>query len=317
MSQFRHGTVDVNRIRLHYVEAGAGPVIVFCHGFPEFWYSWRHQLRFFADNGFHAIALDMRGHGESDVPDDIADYDVLHTVGDVIGLLDSLQIEHAVIVGHDAGTTTAYHAALMRPDRIVGVAGLSVPFMPRGHLSMIEALENEVPPEFYMLYFQAPGVAEADLEKNPRHSLRRLFYANSGMNPGSPIMMMATKERGLIDTLPTAPESLDFLGEDEMDLYEAAFTRTGFSGGLNGYRVFHRNWELTSPWNGMALPIPNLFIGGSVDTVLQFPGFRDAAEAMEEFHILEDAGHWIQSERTPDVNDILLRFCVRVGNRPA
>ncbi len=308
MTELRHNFAEINRTKLHYVEAGEGPAVIFCHGFPELWYSWRHQLPALAAAGYRAIALDLRGHGESGAPEALEEYDVAHNVGDVIGLMDMLGIERAAIVGHDAGTSTAYTSALMRPDRIRGVMGLSVPYIPRGPLSVLEAFEGAVPPGFYMLYFQTPGVAEADLERDVKESLRRLIYANSGENPQTPFIMTVPENGTLVEELPAPAGPIAFLSDADLDVYAAAYTRTGFRGGLNGYRVLHRNWQLTAPWNGMALPVPSAYVGGTADTVLHFPGFRDAAEAMGNALFLEGAGHWIQSERADEVNAALLAF---------
>ncbi|AJC22892.1 alpha/beta fold hydrolase [Pandoraea pulmonicola] len=308
MTELRHNFVEVNRTRLHYVEAGEGPAVIFCHGFPELWYSWRHQLPALARAGYRAIALDMRGHGASDAPPDIESYDVCHTVGDVVGLMDALGIERAAFVGHDAGTSTAYHAALMRPDRVRGVMGLSVPYIPRGPVSILEAFQGAVPPGFYMLYFQEPGVAEKDLGRDVKETLRRLIYANSGQNPQVPFIMTVPPGGNLVDQLPAPDGPIEFLSEIDLEVYVAAYSRTTFRGGLNGYRVFQRNWEITAPWNGMALPVPSAYIGGTSDTVLHFPGFREAAQAMGNALFIEGAGHWIQAERAEQVNEELIKF---------
>ncbi|TCW78787.1 epoxide hydrolase [Burkholderia sp. SRS-46] len=308
MNLLRHSDVKVNRVRLHLVESGQGPAVIFCHGFPELWYSWRHQLPALAEAGYRAIALDMRGHGESDLPSNVEDYDVCHTVGDVIGLMDVLGIDKAVLVGHDAGTSTAYHAALMRPDRVRGVMGLSVPYIPRGPKSILEAFDGAVPDGFYMQYFQEPDVAEHDLGLDVKKTLRRLIYANSGQNPQVPFIMTVPQGGSLVDALPEPQGPIGFLSDAELEVYAAAYTRTSFAGGLNGYRVFQRNWEITAPWNAMPLPVPSAYIGGTSDTVLHFPGFREAAEAMGNAVFIDGAGHWIQAERPTEVNAALLSF---------
>ncbi|MNK17648.1 Soluble epoxide hydrolase [compost metagenome] len=308
MTELRHHHIEINRCKIHYVEAGEGPAVILCHGFPELWYSWRHQIPALVRNGYRAIALDMRGHGESDVPQDVESFGVVHTVGDVVGLMDALSIEKAVLVGHDAGTSTAYNTALMRPDRVLGVMGLSVPYIPRGPKSILEAFEGAVPPGFYMQYFQKPGIPEKDLERDVRETLRRLFFANSGLNPNVPFLMTVPEGGNLIDGLPAPSAGMDFLSEADLDFYAQAYSRTGFRGGLNGYRVFQQNWEHTAPWNGMPLPVPSAYVGGTADTVLHFPGFREAAQAMGRALFLEGAGHWIQAERAQEVNMALLAF---------
>lgn len=302
-----HGFVMSDMVRLHYVEAGSGPAVIFCHGFPEFWYSWRHQLEACAQAGYRAIALDMRGHGQSDAPERMEDYSVIHTVGDVIALMNSLEIGEAVIVGHDAGTTTAYHAALMRPDRFRAVVGLSVPYIPRGEKSILDAFSGNVPPGFYMQYFQQPGIAESDLEADIETTLRRLFFANSGAYENAPIVMLAA-DSGLVTNLPDTGQPLPFLTTEELAEYVACYRQSGFRGGLNGYRVFGRNWELTSPWANMALLVPTMFVGGTRDTVLHFPGFTEAAKSMGRHHLIDGAGHWVQMERAEMVNALLIDF---------
>src|SRR5499427_1853345 len=183
MSQVQHRMVETNGIRLHIAEQGVGPLVVLCHGFPECWYSWRHQLPALAEAGFHAVAPDMRGYGQSDRPDAIDQYTLLHLVGDMVGLLDTLGAESAVIAGHDWGAPVAWHAALLRPDRFRAVIGLSVPFRPRSGVRPTTAMPRTDDAIFYQLYFQAPGVAEAELEQDVRSTIRRLAYGGSGDAP--------------------------------------------------------------------------------------------------------------------------------------
>ncbi|MCM2438741.1 alpha/beta hydrolase [Agrobacterium vitis] len=303
---------DVNGIRLHYIELGEGPAVIFCHGFPETWRSWCHQISALAMAGYRAIALDMRGHGGSDCPDDLADYSVIHTVGDVIGLMDVLQIPKAVIVGHDAGTTTAYNAALMRPDRFYGVMALSIPFMPRPQRNMMNAMIAAAPPGFYMRYFQSPAAPEKELDADPRETLRRIYFHNSGDNPAGPSGMETDASGHLLPSLATPDGEMTFLPDDELDQAANDYRRTGFRGGLNGYRVFDLNWKLTAPWSDMALTVPATFIGGDRDIVMHFPGFRQAAEAMPQAEFVKTAGHWIQKEAPAAVNAHLLRFLRQV-----
>ena len=178
MSDITHRFVDVNGIRMHIAEQGAGPLVLLCHGFPESWYSWRHQLPALADAGFHAIAPDMRGYGQTDRPDAIDQYTMLHLVGDMVGLLDALGARPAVIAGHDWGAPVAWHAALLRPDRFRAVVGLSVPFRPRGRARPTTVMPQTDDAQFYQLYFQEPGVAEAEFERDARASIRRVLYSS-------------------------------------------------------------------------------------------------------------------------------------------
>src|SRR5580700_3495208 len=190
MNELTHRTVEANGIRIHIAEQGNGPLVLLCHGFPESWYSWRHQLSALSQAGFRAVAPDMRGYGSTDRPAEIERYTLFHLVGDMVGVLDALGEKQAVIVGHDWGAPVAWHAALMRPDRFRAVVGLSVPYRPRGGIAPTSVMPQNAEASFYQLYFQAPGVAEAELEADPAISIRKILYSGSGdvprRNPGGP-----------------------------------------------------------------------------------------------------------------------------------
>ena len=196
MSQIQHRTVETNGIRMHIAEQGAGPLVVLCHGFPESWYSWRHQLSALAEAGFHAVAPDMRGYGQTDRPEAIDQYTLLHLVGDMVGLLDALGAESAVIAGHDWGAPVAWHAALLRPDRFRAVIGLSVPYRPRSPVRPTTVMPRTDDALFYQLYFQEPGVAEAELERDVRATIRRLAYSGSGDVPLRDSDLRQSRRRG-------------------------------------------------------------------------------------------------------------------------
>ena len=181
MTEITHRTVEANGIRIHLAEAGSGPLVLLCHGFPESWYSWRAQLKALAEAGFRAVAPDLRGYGVTDRPEEIDKYTLFHLVGDMVGVVDALGGERAVIVGHDWGAPVAWNAALLRPDRFRGVVGLSVPFRPRGSTRPTSAMPQTATSLFYQL--QEPGVAEAELERDPRGAVRRLLYSGSGDAP--------------------------------------------------------------------------------------------------------------------------------------
>jgi len=183
MVEIAHRTIEANGIRIRLAEAGSGPLVVLCHGFPESWYSWRHQLRALAEAGYHAVAPDMRGYGETDRPDEIDKYTLLHMIGDMVGVVDALGASQAVIAGHDWGAPVAWHAALLRPDRFRAVIGLSVPFRPRGAVRPTSVMRQDDHAQFYQLYFQTPGLAEVELERDPRRSVRTILYSVSGDDP--------------------------------------------------------------------------------------------------------------------------------------
>ncbi len=321
----RHRVVDTNGIRMHIAEAGQGPLVVLCHGFPESWYSWRHQLGALAAAGFHAVAPDQRGYGRTDSPEAIEQYTLFHLVGDIIGLLDALGAARAVIAGHDWGAPVAWHAALLRPDRVRGVIGLSVPYLPRGAARPTAVMPRTGDAMFYQLYFQEPGRAEAELERDPRETIRRVLYWGSGDAPrparaiGSGDVGMVRLDRGFIGGRP-APAALPaWLTEADVEVYAGEFARTGFRGGLNWYRNLDRNWELLAPWTGATVQVPALYIAGDRDLVLGFRGMDRVLASLPRLVprltdtiILPGCGHWTQQERPAEVNEAMLRFLGRL-----
>jgi len=320
--EITHRFVDTNGIRMHIAEAGEGPLVLLCHGFPESWYSWRHQLVALAQAGFHAVAPDQRGYGQTDRPEDIEQYTLLHLVGDIVGLLDALGVSTTVIAGHDWGAPVAWHAALLRPDRFRAVIGLSVPYRPRGSVRPTTAMPQTSDAMFYQLYFQTPGVAEAELERDPHMTMRRLLFWGSGDAPrraapavGAGDVGMVPRDGGFLRgrdapaTLPT------WLTEADIDFYASEFTRTGFRGGLNWYRNIDRNWELLAAWAGARVTVPALYIAGDRDLVLAFRGMDKLLPALAQFIpslqqtlILPGCGHWTQQERPSAVNAAMLGF---------
>jgi pimeloyl-ACP methyl ester carboxylesterase len=310
----RHRFVETNGIRVHVAEAGSGPLVVLLHGFPESWYSWRHQLPALAAAGYHAVAPDMRGYGQSDRPEAIDKYSIFHLVGDVVGLLDALGTPQAVVVGHDWGAPVAWHTALFRPDRVRGVVGLSVPFRPRGSRPPLSVYRAALGERFYQIYFQQPGVAEAALARDVRTTVRRTLYGASGDNPVVPDMMVRDGTT-LFEEI-DVPERLPiWLTDADVDFYTTEFEQTGFAGGLNWYRNIDRNWELTAPWQGAIVTPPALYVVGDRDVVYHFPGGKDAPKSLPTVVpnltrsiVLEGCGHWTQQERPAEVNAALLEF---------
>jgi pimeloyl-ACP methyl ester carboxylesterase len=314
MTEFQHRFVETNGIRMHLAEAGEGPLVVLLHGFPESWYSWRHQLTALADAGFHVVAPDQRGYGQTDQPAAIDAYSMFHLVGDVVGLLDALGEERAVVVGHDWGAPVAWHTALFRPDRLRGVAALSVPFRPRGERPPLTVLRAALGDRFYQIYFQEPGVAEADLERNVRATVRMTLYGASGNNPRVPDMMVS-EGQGFLGETSAAPPLPDWVDEADVDFFTAEFERTGFTGGLNWYRNIDRNWELTAPWHGAKVTIPAAYIVGDRDVVYHFPGGKESVANLSRSvpnlklsKLLDGCGHWTQQERPTEVNQFLIDF---------
>jgi pimeloyl-ACP methyl ester carboxylesterase len=322
MIEITHRTVEANGIRIHLAEAGSGPPVLLCHGFPESWHSWRHQLRALGEVGYRAIAPDMRGYGQTDRPEEIERYTLFHLVGDMVGVLDALGADQAVIVGHDWGAPVAWHAALMRPDRFRGVVGLSVPYRPRGSGRPTTVMPQTDQSLFYQLYFQSPGVAEAELERDVRRTIRTLLYSGSGDSPRRAENAASGKPSGMIPrsggflARMTDPARLPaWLTDADVDFYAGEFARTGFRGGLNWYRNIDRNWELMAPFSGAQVTVPALYVVGDRDLVLGFPGAERLNASLTKFVprlresiMLPGCGHWTQQERAPEVNAAILRF---------
>lgn len=308
-------TTTANNIHMRYAEAGSGPLVLFCHGWPESWYSWRHQLQAVSAAGFRAVAPDMRGYGGTQSPEPIDQYTLFHLVGDMAELVKALGETRAVIVGHDWGAPVAWHAALWRPDLFTAVSAMSVPYAPPGYVDILSALEKLGIDNFYLQYFQKPGVAEAELQQDIRGALRKLYYTASGE--------MLEKDKGfgrltggtLLANTVDPGKLPDWLTDADLDYYAGEFTRAGFRGGLNWYRNLRRNWELSGPWRGQPIRQPSQFIAGSRDGVLRFPAAKSQLDAypttlpgLRGSHILEGAGHWVQQERASEVNRLLIEF---------
>ena len=314
MKGINHHTVTANGIDIHLAESGQGPAVVLCHGFPETWYSWRNQIPVLVEAGYRVVAMDMRGFGETSAPERLDAYTQLHMVGDVIGVLDGLKLPNAVIVGHDWGALVAWNAALMRPDRIRAVAGLSVPYMPRSGTSVLQAMRARGNDGFYMAYFQQPDVPEEDLERDVELSLKRIFYTLSG-DPPEAERWKAVVPKGLtfVQSLAEPKQLPAWLSQAELDVYVKSYRRTGFRGGLNWYRNSDRNTELLAPFHGAGISVPALYVAGKRDAVVQWSeqSIRQLPVNLRDWRgtvLLENAGHWVQQEAPAEVNKALLQF---------
>ena len=315
MPDVRERTITTpDGVELHLSEAGdEGPLVVLAHGFPELGYSWRHQLPALAAAGYRAVAPDQRGYGRSSRPSAVEDYDIHHLTGDLVAILDDLGEERAVFVGHDWGSMVVSHQALLHPDRVRGLVNMSVPHLPRGPVSPITAMRNVFADAFfYILYFQEPGVADAELGSDPGRTMRRLLCGATMRDDAAPDpSMFANDGRGFVDRIPEPDGLPDWLSQAELDHYVAEFGRTGFTGGLNWYRNFDRNWETTPQLDGAKVEVPSLFVGGAKDPVLVMspPAIGHASLSDHRGDVLVDgAGHWVQQERPDDVNTALIHF---------
>jgi pimeloyl-ACP methyl ester carboxylesterase len=312
---FKHRTVKTSGIRMHLAEAGAGPLVVLCHGFPESWHAWRHQLTALAEAGYRAVAPDMRGYGQTDRPEAVDQYTLMHLVGDMVDLVEALGETRAVIAGHDWGAPVAWHAALLRPDVFRAVIALSVPFRPRGSVRPTAAMPQSADAWFYQLYFQEPGAAEAEFERDPRATIRRMLVGGSGDAEGAGLEVMMPRGAGFLDRIKDPPVLPRWLTQADVDFCAQEFARTGFRGALNWYRNADRNWEMLAPFRGLKVAVPALYVTGDADLVVKFPAGERVVAALgshvPRLHktiMLPGCGHWTQQERPAEVNAAMLEF---------
>lgn len=320
-----HGSLETNGINIHYVEQGTGPLVVLCHGFPESWYSWRHQLPVLAEAGYRAVAMSMRGYGQTDAPQDIDSYSIHHLIGDVAGVVRGLGEATAVVVGHDWGAPVAWYSALTRPDMFRAVAALSVPYIPpigglpdgvtvNGMMEMAAGPERD----YYRLYFQESGVAEADLESDIPRNVLGFLYSISGDAVANGELEKGwdghfPKGESLSQQLLMPAELPGWLSQDDVDFYIAELERTGFRGGLNWYRNINKLPGSLAPWVGTTISQPSFYMGGSTDLIAgntddNLSAMQSVLPDLRHFEILEGAGHWLQQERPAEVNAALLDF---------
>ncbi|MFN5121428.1 MAG: alpha/beta fold hydrolase [Bradyrhizobium sp.] len=304
-------TISANGIDMFVREAGHGPLVVLCHGWPELSYSWRHQIAALAAAGFRVAAPDMRGFGRTAAPADIGAYTIFDTVGDMVALVAALGEKKAMIVGHDWGAPVAWHAALFRPDVFTRVAGLSVPPPFRGRGRPLETLRDSGLTNFYWQYFQPPGVAEAEFERDVAHTMRLVL--GRGVSDAS--SMFVDEAKGFLGKLPAGMPLPAWITEADIAEFAEGYRQSGFRGGLNWYRNLDRNWELTAPWQDAQIHQPSLFIAGSNDSVITgLIGAKRVADMervlpnLRQKLIIEGAGHWIQQERPDEVNASLIAF---------
>ncbi|GAA0593557.1 alpha/beta hydrolase [Kribbella sandramycini] len=297
-------SVRLNGLDIHLAEQGSStdPLVVLLHGFPETSYSWRHQLDALAAAGYRVVAPDQRGYGASDRPAAIDQYSIFHLVGDVVALIRELGSEQAVVVGHDWGSIVAWNTALLRPDVVRGVVGISVPPWPRGALPPLTVTEQRFGPDFYQNYFQEPGVADAELEKDIASTLRRVYAGVPDPDPAP----------GFAGRFLEPTQLPAWLTEQDLAVFVDQFTASGFTGGLNYYRNLDRNWEQTAAWQDAPITPPSLYISGLDDAVRTMYPLDDAARAvvpnLRAAIDVPNCGHWTQQEQPAVVNAALLDF---------
>jgi pimeloyl-ACP methyl ester carboxylesterase len=317
LADIRQRRVATNDISLNVAEQGDGPLVLLLHGFPESWYSWRHQFEPLAKAGYHVAAPDMRGYGKSDRPSEITAYNQVEVVADVIGLIGALGHDTAVVIGHDWGAPTAWSCALHHPARVTAVGALSVPFMPRSPVAPMAVMREMFKGQFfYQLYFQTPGVAEAEFERDIRTALRKFLVLGAGETDlvGRPAQ---GPNDDLLSALPNPKVLPAWLTEADLDFYAAEFARSGMRGPLNYYRNHDLTWELTAGAPD-TIKQPALFVAGAKDGVIAMAG--DALQKLPERvldlrinELIPGIGHWTQQEAPKAVNDALLRFLADVA----
>ncbi|GAB4841110.1 hypothetical protein Ancab_021854 [Ancistrocladus abbreviatus] len=312
MEKISHKSVPVNGINMHIAEIGSGPrTVLLLHGYPELWYTWRHQLLYLSSHNYRAIAPDLRGYGDTDAPPYPTSYTSFHVVGDLVALLDYLEIDQVFLVGHDWGAIIAWHFCLFRPDRIKALVNLSVPFFPRNPKSKpVQGMRMAFGDNFYICRFQEPGVEEEFAALDTAMLLKRILTSR---DPRPPIIPPGGwgGPPGVDITLPP------WLSEEDVNYYAEKFKQKGFTGALNYYRAMDITWELTAPWTGVQIKVPVKFMIGELDLTMSFPGTKDYIEKggfknnvplLQEVVIMEGAAHFINQEKAEEVSKHILDF---------
>jgi len=311
--------VQLPDIRLRVAIEGSGPLVVMVHGFPESWYSWRHQMSPLAQAGFTACAIDVRGYGGSDKPQPVEAYDMEHMIGDVAGVIEALSNDgKAILIGHDWGAPIVWNSALVRPDRVRAVCGLSVPYMgvpTRVFTEIYDEVFTKKNRFFYQAYFQKEGIAEAEAEKDIRDFLRKFYYALSGDAPDGAWPTNKTADATLLQGLVDPDPFPAWLLNADLDYYVREFEGSGLRGPINRYRNHARDFAYMQQFKDRKIEQPALFVGGSRDLVLTMFGRMDFVPQMRSqipdlrgWDVLEGCGHWTQQERAREVNDRLLAW---------
>ncbi|KAB2016351.1 hypothetical protein ERO13_D08G086800v2 [Gossypium hirsutum] len=306
MEKIEHTTVTTNGIKMHVASIGSGPIILFLHGFPELWYTWRHQLLSLSSLGYRCVAPDLRGYGDSDAPPSPESYTVFHIVGDLVGLLDALGVDKVFLVGHDWGAMIAWNFCLFRPDRIKALVNLSIPYHPRNpKVKTVDAYRALFGDDFYICRFQVPGEAEAHFAQMDTAKVMKKFLTTRDPNPPC-----IPKETGL-KALPDPPALPSWLSEDEINYFATKFNQKGFTGGLNYYRAMNLNWELMASWTGLQIQVPVKFIVGDLDITYHIPGvkeylqnggFKKNVPFLQELVVMEGVAHFINQEKPQEIS---------------
>ncbi|KAF8017475.1 hypothetical protein BT93_H2600 [Corymbia citriodora subsp. variegata] len=317
MEGIEHRTVAVNGIAMHVAFKGSSgsPMVLLLHGFPELWYSWRHQMAGLAALGYRAVAPDLRGFGDTDAPASASGYTCLSVVGDLVALLDAVAKggEKVFVVGHDWGAIVAWHLCLFRPDRVKALVNLSVPFTPRNPARKpLESLRAAYGEDYYICRFQEPREMEAEFAQIGTRRVLEEF-----LTIRNPDQLFLPKGKGFghpTDDLIVLPS---WLTNEDIDYYASKYEKTGFTGGFNYYRALDLNWELTAPWNGARIRVPAKFMVGDLDLTYNSPGAKDFIHKgglkkyvpfLEDVVVMEGVAHFIHEERPQEVTQHIHDF---------
>jgi pimeloyl-ACP methyl ester carboxylesterase len=317
---FTHRFAQLGSVKLHYIEEGKGPLVLLLHGIPYLWISWRHQIAALASSGYRVVAPDLRGFGQSSAPADVADYEVLKVVGDLVALMQVLGEKSAIIVGHDLGSRVAYAAVELRPDLFRGLVMVNSPGAPRDEFPPSASwaqIRAKTGKRYYHDYFQTPGLPDAQMNADIRQTLHRILVSVSGSAKGEyrwrPLL---GKDETILDTFPDSKSLPEWLPPQVFDYYVEQYKRNGFTPALNYYRCLEKNWEQTPFLSGRKLSQPALFIGGVEDPSREiFMPAYDALEAnlpnlpnLRKKLLLDGVGHDAMEEKPEVTNRLLLEF---------
>ncbi|XP_008789846.1 epoxide hydrolase A-like [Phoenix dactylifera] len=313
MEGITHRTVAVNGINMHIAEKGEGPMVLFVHGFPELWYSWRHQMVALAGRGYRAVAPDLRGYGDTDAPPSATDYTIFHLVGDLVALLDALALDQVFVVGHDWGAVVAWWLCMLRPDRVRALVNMSVAFSPRNPARRpVDSLRALFGDDHYICRFQEPGAVEAEFARISTALLLKKFLAYR-----KPEALLVSKEKGFGGSPDTEITLPSWLTEEDVNYYTSKFEKSGFTGGLNYYRCLNLNWELTAPWTGVQIKVPVKFIVGDLDLTYHTPGIQDYLHKggfkrdvpfLHDVVVMQGVGHFLNQEKPHEISDHIYEF---------
>ncbi|KAL9320244.1 hypothetical protein ACSQ67_012083 [Phaseolus vulgaris] len=309
-----HRTVEVNGIKMHIAEKGEGPVVLFLHGFPELWYSWRHQILALGSRGYHAVAPDLRGYGDTEAPASMSSYTCFDIVGDLVALIDLLGVEQVFLVAHDWGAVIGWYLCMFRPDRVKAYVCLSVPLLHRNpEFRTVDAMRAMYGDDFYVCRFQKPGEMEAQMaEVGTEYVLKNILTTRK---PGPPIFPKGEYGTGFNPDMTNSLPS--WLSQHDLAYYVSKFEKTGFTGPLNYYRNMNPNWELTAPWSGAKIKVPVKFITGELDMVytslnmkeyIHGGGFKEDVPNLEEVIVQKGVAHFNNQETAEEINTHIYDF---------